>query len=119
MDKFFGVNFIILFLVILLFYVEYCKVIIDSGIKFVEIVGYNLCEYVEDFKVNGIKVIYKCMVVCYVLFVECMGVDVIFIDGFECVGYFGEDDILGLILILAAVNKVKIFMLVFGGFGDG
>lgn len=71
------------------------------------------------FKVVGIKVIYKCMFVRYVFKVEKIGCDMVFIDGFECVGYLGEDDIFGLFLIFCVVNVLKIFMFVFGGFGDG
>ena len=89
------------------------------GIKVVETAGHNPQEHVEDFKAHGIKVIHKCTAVRHALSAERMGVDAISIDGFECAGHPGEDDIPGLILIPAAANKVKIPMLASGGFGDG
>ena len=97
----------------------YIKAIIDGGIKVVETAGHNPQEHVEDFKAHGIKVIHKCTAVRHALSAERMGVDAISIDGFECAGHPGEDDIPGLILIPAAANKVKIPMLASGGFGDG
>ena len=100
-------------------YAEYRKAIIDSGIKIVETAGHNPREHVEDFKQHGIKVIHKCTAVRHALSAERMGVDAISIDGFECAGHPGEDDIPGLVLIPAAADKVKIPMLASGGFGDG
>ena len=72
----------------------------------------------DDFKAHGIKVIHKCTAVRHALSAERMGVDAISIDGFECAGHPGEDDIPGLILIPAAADKVKIPMIASGGFGD-
>jgi nitronate monooxygenase len=100
-------------------YAEYRKAIIDSGIRIVETAGHNPREHVDDFKQHGIKVIHKCTAVRHALSAERMGVDAISIDGFECAGHPGEDDIPGLILIPAAADKVKIPMLASGGFGDG
>lgn len=118
-DKPFGVNLTILPSVNPPPYAEYRKAIIDSGITIVETAGHNPQEHVEDFKANGIKVVHKCTAVRHALSAERMGVDAISIDGFECAGHPGEDDIPGLILIPAAANKVKIPMLASGGFGDG
>jgi len=118
-DKPFGVNLTILPSVNPPPYAEYRKAIIDSGIKIVETAGHNPKEHVEDFKSHGIKVIHKCTAVRHALSAERMGVDAISIDGFECAGHPGEDDIPGLILIPAAADKVKIPMLASGGFGDG
>lgn len=118
-DKPFGVNLTILPSVNPPPYAEYRKAIIDSGIKIVETAGHNPREHVEDFKSHGIKVIHKCTAVRHALSAERMGVDAISIDGFECAGHPGEDDIPGLILIPAAADKVKIPMLASGGFGDG
>jgi NADH:quinone reductase (non-electrogenic) len=100
-------------------YAEYRKAIIDSGVRIVETAGHNPREHVEDFKTNGIKVIHKCTAVRHALSAERMGVDAISIDGYECAGHPGEDDIPGLVLIPAAADKVKIPMLASGGFGDG
>ena len=118
-DKPFGVNLTILPSVNPPPYAEYRKAIIDSGIKIVETAGYKPQEHVDDFKSHGIKVIHKCTAVRHALSAERMGVDAISIDGFECAGHPGEDDIPGLILIPAAADKVKIPMIASGGFGDG
>ncbi|NPU94398.1 MAG: nitronate monooxygenase [Gammaproteobacteria bacterium] len=118
-DKPFGVNLTILPSVNPPPYAAYRKAIIDGGIKVVETAGHNPQEHVEDFKAHGIKVIHKCTAVRHALSAERMGVDAISIDGFECAGHPGEDDIPGLVLIPAAANKVKIPMLASGGFGDG
>lgn len=118
-DKPFGINLTILPSVNPPPYAEYRKAIIESGIKIVETAGHNPREHVEDFKAHGIKVIHKCTAVRHALSAERMGVDAISIDGFECAGHPGEDDVPGLVLIPAAANKVKIPMLASGGFADG
>ncbi len=100
-------------------YAAYRKAIIDSGIKIVETAGHNPQEHVAHFKEHGITVIHKCTAVRHALSAERLGADVISIDGFECAGHPGEDDIPGLILIPAAADKVNIPMLASGGFGDG
>lgn len=118
-DKPFGVNLTILPSINPPPYDEYRQAIIESGIKAVETAGYKPQEHVDAFKAHGIKVIHKCTAVRHALSAERMGVDAISIDGFECAGHPGEDDIPGLILIPAAADKVKIPMLASGGFGDG
>ncbi len=118
-DKPFGVNLTILPSVNPPPYAEYRKAIIDSGIKIVETAGHKPQEHVDDFKSHGIKVVHKCTAVRHALSAERMGVDAISIDGFECAGHPGEDDIPGLILIPAAADKVRIPMIASGGFGDG
>lgn len=118
-DKPFGVNLTILPSVNPPPYAEYRKAIIESGVKIVETAGHNPREHVEHFKEHGIIVIHKCTAVRHALSAERMGVDVISIDGFECAGHPGEDDIPGLVLIPAAADKVKIPLLASGGFGDG
>jgi NAD(P)H-dependent flavin oxidoreductase YrpB (nitropropane dioxygenase family) len=118
-DKPFGVNLTILPSINPPPYAEYRKAIIDSGVKIVETAGYKPQEHVDELKSHGIKVVHKCTAVRHALSAERMGVDAISIDGFECAGHPGEDDIPGLILIPAAANKVKIPLLASGGFGDG
>jgi NAD(P)H-dependent flavin oxidoreductase YrpB (nitropropane dioxygenase family) len=118
-DKPFAVNLTLLPSVIPAPYAEYRKAIIDSGIRIVETAGHKPDEHIDDFKAHGIKVIHKCTAVRHALTAERMGVDAISIDGFECAGHPGEDDIPGLILIPAAADKVKIPMIASGGFGDG
>lgn len=118
-DKVFGVNLTILPSINPPPYAEYRCAIIESGIGIVETAGYKPQEHVDDFKAAGIKVIHKCTAVRHALSAERMGVDAISIDGFECAGHPGEDDIPGLILIPAAADKVKVPILASGGFGDG
>ena len=118
-DKPFGVNLTILPSIKPPPYAEYRQAIIESGIKIVETAGNNPQEHVAEFKKHGIKVIHKCTSVRHALSAERIGVDAISIDGFECAGHPGEDDMPGLILIPAAADKVKIPMIASGGFGDG
>jgi NAD(P)H-dependent flavin oxidoreductase YrpB (nitropropane dioxygenase family) len=118
-DKPFGVNLTILPSLSPPPYAEYRRAIIEGGIKAVETAGYKPQEHIDEFKAHGIKVIHKCTAVRHALSAERLGVDAISIDGFECAGHPGEDDIPGLILIPAAVDKVKIPVIASGGFGDG
>nr|WP_206046956.1 nitronate monooxygenase family protein [Haliea sp. SAOS-164] len=118
-DKPFGVNLTILPSVNPPPYAEYRKAIIEMGVKIVETAGHNPQEHVEDFKAHGITVVHKCTAVRHAVSAQKMGVDAISIDGFECAGHPGEDDIPGLILIPAAADKVTIPMIASGGFGDG
>jgi nitronate monooxygenase len=118
-DKPFGVNLTILPSVTPPPYAEYRRAIIESGITIVETAGHKPQEHVDDFKANGIIVLHKCTAVRHALSAERMGVDIISIDGFECAGHPGEDDIPGLVLIPATADKVKIPIIASGGFGDG
>jgi nitronate monooxygenase len=118
-DRPFGVNLTILPSVNPPPYAEYRRAIIESGVKIVETAGYKPQEHVDDFKAHGVKIIHKCTAVRHALSAERMGVDAVSIDGFECAGHPGEDDIPGLILLPAAADRVKIPMLASGGFGDG
>jgi NADH:quinone reductase (non-electrogenic) len=118
-NKPFGVNLTILPAINPPPYAEYRAAIIDSGIKIVETAGNKPQEHVDEFKKHGVKVIHKCTSVRHALSAERMGVDAISIDGFECAGHPGEDDVPGLILIPAAADRVKIPMIASGGFGDG
>ena len=118
-DKPFGVNLTILPAIKPPPYAEYRQAIIEAGIKIVETAGYKPQEHIDEFHKHGVKVIHKCTSVRHALSAERMGADAISIDGFECAGHPGEDDVPGLILIPAAADKVKIPMIASGGFGDG
>ncbi|MDQ1191603.1 NAD(P)H-dependent flavin oxidoreductase YrpB (nitropropane dioxygenase family) [Brevundimonas vesicularis] len=118
-DKPFGVNLTILPSVSPPPYAEYRKAIIDSGITIVETAGHKPQEHVEDFKAHGVTVLHKCTAVRHAVSAERMGADVISIDGFECAGHPGEDDIPGLVLIPAAVDRVTIPVIASGGIADG
>lgn len=118
-DKPFGVNLTILPTMTPPPYAEYRRAIIESGIKIVETAGSKPKEHVDDFKAHGVKVIHKCTSVRHAISAERLGVDVISIDGFECAGHPGEDDVPGLVLIPATIDKVKIPVIASGGFADG
>ena len=118
-DKPFGVNLTILPALKPPPYAEYRQAIIESGVKIVETAGYNPQEHIAELKKHGVKVIHKCTAVRHAVKAEKIGADAISIDGFECAGHPGEDDIPGLILIPAAADKVTIPMIASGGFGDG
>jgi nitronate monooxygenase len=101
-------------------YKAYARAIVESGVKIVETAGTPAVAEVWDvLKPAGVTIIHKCTAVRHAVSAERKGVDAISIDGFECAGHPGEDDIPGLILIPAAADKVKIPMLASGGFGDG
>src|SRR5690606_2724262 len=76
-------------------------------------------EFIAKMKQHDIKIIHKCTAVRHALSAERNGVDAISIDGFECAGHPGEDDIPGLVLIPAAAKALKIPVVASGGIGDG
>jgi nitronate monooxygenase len=101
-------------------YAAYAQAIIDGGVKIVETAGTPaIAEIWAQLKPHGVVILHKCTAVRHAVSAERKGVDVISIDGFECAGHPGEDDIPGLILIPAAADKITIPMLGSGGFGDG
>ncbi|MCI4643186.1 MAG: nitronate monooxygenase family protein [Hyphomonadaceae bacterium] len=118
-DKPFGVNLTILPAIKPPPYAEYRQAIIEAGIKVVETAGSNPQEHIPEFKSAGVKVLHKCTSVRHAIKAEQLGADAISIDGFECAGHPGEDDVPGLVLIPAAADKVSIPMIASGGFGDG
>lgn len=118
-DKPFGVNLTILPAITPPPYAEYLNAIIESGVKIVETAGNNPKDFVTRLKEHGIKIVHKCTSVRHALSSERHGVDVVSIDGFECAGHPGEDDIPNLILIPAAVRALKIPIVASGGIGDG
>jgi NAD(P)H-dependent flavin oxidoreductase YrpB (nitropropane dioxygenase family) len=117
-DKPFGVNLTLLPTLIPRNYDAYIDAIIDSGIKIVETAGRSPVPYLPKFKAAGVKIIHKCTSVRHGLSAEKAGVDCISMDGFECAGHPGEDDVPNLVLLPAAANVIKIPMLASGGFAD-
>jgi len=117
-DKPFGVNLTILPALKPPPYAEYRQAIVESGVRIVETAGNNPQEHIAELKKHGVKVVHKCTSVRHAVKAEKIGADAISIDGFECAGHPGEDDIPGLILIPAAADKVSIPMIASGGFGD-
>lgn len=118
-DKPFGVNLTLMPITRAPPYPEYRRAIIESGIKVVETAGHSPHEHIEDFKAHGVTVIHKCTSVRHALAAQRMGADIVTIDGFECAGHPGEDDVGGLVLIPAAVDALEIPVLACGGFADG
>lgn len=118
-DRPFGVNLTILPTITPPPYDEYRRVIIESGIKVVETAGYRPDEHIAELRASGVKVIHKCTAVRHAISAQRMGADVISIDGFECAGHPGEDDVPGLVLIPITTAKVTIPVIASGGFGDG
>lgn len=117
-DKPFGVNLTILPSITPPPYAEYRQAIIESGVRIVETAGSNPVDHLPFFKDAGIKVIHKCTSVRHAVKAEKVGVDAVSIDGFECAGHPGEDDVPGLVLIPAATRKVEIPVLASGGIVD-
>ncbi|HJV87764.1 MAG TPA: nitronate monooxygenase family protein [Noviherbaspirillum sp.] len=118
-DKPFGVNLTILPSVTPPPYAEYVAAIIDSGIRIVETAGNSPKDFIQSFKSNGVRIVHKCTTVRHALSAERNGVDIVSIDGFECAGHPGEDDVGGLVLIPAAAKALKIPVIASGGIGDG
>ncbi|MCW1383629.1 nitronate monooxygenase family protein [Novosphingobium sp. KCTC 2891] len=119
-DKPFGVNLTVFPTINPPDYRGYAQAIIDGGVKVVETAGTPAVREIwEMLKPHGVRILHKCTAVRHAVSAEKAGVDAISIDGFECAGHPGEEDIPGLILIPAAADKVKIPLLASGGFGDG
>lgn len=90
-----------------------------DGIPVVETAGNDPGEHIAEFRRHGVKVIHKCTAVRHALKAERLGVDAVSIDGFECAGHPGEDDIPGLVLLPAAANRLRVPIIASGGFADG
>lgn len=118
-DRPFGVNLTILPAITPPPYAEYLQAIVDSAVRIVETAGNNPKDFVARLKEHGITIIHKCTSVRHALSAERAGVDAVSIDGFECAGHPGEDDVPNLILIPAAVRALKIPVIASGGIGDG
>jgi len=117
-DQPFGVNLTILPTLVPRPYGEYIDAIIDSGVKIVETAGNNPKPFLPKFKEAGIKVIHKCTSVRHSLKAESIGCDAVSVDGFECGGHPGEDDMPNMILLPRAAEELKIPFVASGGMAD-
>lgn len=117
-DRPFGINLTILPSITPRPYEEYRRVIVESGAPVVETAGFNPEPHLPDFAAHGVRVIHKCTSVRHALKAQTLGVDAISIDGFECAGHPGEDDIPGLVLIPASADRLTIPIVASGGIAD-
>ncbi|NYG46730.1 nitronate monooxygenase [Bradyrhizobium sp. IAR9] len=118
-DKPFGVNLTFLPTFAAPPYPEYIAAIVEGGIKAVETAGRSPEQYMPALKAAGIKVIHKCTSVRHSLKAERIGCDAVSVDGFECGGHPGEDDIPNMILLPRAAEELKIPFVASGGMADG
>lgn len=118
-DKPFGVNLTFLPAFSKPPYPEYIRAIIEGGVKVVETAGRNPEPYLPYLKAAGIKVIHKCTSVRHSLKAEAIGCDAASVDGFECGGHPGEDDVPNFILLPRAAEELKIPFVASGGMADG
>lgn len=118
-DKPFGVNLTFLPSVTPPDYPGLVDVIIESGVKVVETAGNNPQKWLPLLKDAGIVVIHKCTSVRHALKAEAIGCDAVSVDGFECGGHPGEDDVPNFILLPRAAEELKIPFLASGGMADG
>jgi NAD(P)H-dependent flavin oxidoreductase YrpB (nitropropane dioxygenase family) len=117
-DRPFGVNLTILPSITPRPYAAYRDAIIESGVTIVETAGANPSEHMPFFKAAGVRVIHKCTSVRHAKRAEVLGVDVVSIDGFECAGHPGEDDVPGLVLFPIVAAALSIPVIASGGIAD-
>jgi NADH:quinone reductase (non-electrogenic) len=118
-DKPFGVNLTFLPMVTSPDYPGYIRTIIDGGVKAVETAGNNPQKWIPMLHEAGIKVIHKCTSVRHSLKAQSIGCDALSVDGFECGGHPGEDDVPNFILLPRAADELKIPFVASGGMADG
>ena len=118
-DKAFGVNLTFLPTVSSPDYPGYIRAIIDGGVKAVETAGNNPQKWLPMLHEAGVKVIHKCTSVRHALKAQAIGCDAVSVDGFECGGHPGEDDIPNFILLPRAANELKVPFVASGGMADG
>ncbi len=118
-DQPFGVNLTILPTITPVPYEEYAQVIVSNGVRVVETAGRNPEPFMPLFHKHDVKVIHKCTSVRHAVKAEKVGVAAVSVDGFECAGHPGEDDIPNLVLLPAAAAQLSIPMLASGGIATG
>ena len=117
-DKPFGVNLTFLPVRTPPDYAGYIRAIIEGGVKIVETAGNNPQQWMPLLKEAGIKVIHKCTAVRHALKAQDIGCDAVSVDGFECGGHPGEDDVPNFILLPRAAEELKIPFIASGGMAD-
>lgn len=117
-DKPFGVNLTFLPTVVSPDYPGYINSIIEGGVKIVETAGRNPQEHLPKLQEAGVKIIHKCTSVRHALKAEQIGCDAVSVDGFECGGHPGEDDIPNMILLPRAAEELKIPFVASGGMAN-
>jgi nitronate monooxygenase len=117
-DRPFGVNLTFLPAFIMPPYPEYIDAIIAGGIRIVETAGRNPAEHLPRLKAAGIRIIHKCTSVRHALKAESIGCDAVSVDGFECAGHPGEDDVPNMILLPRAAEELRIPFVASGGMAD-
>ncbi|MEM8811686.1 MAG: nitronate monooxygenase family protein [Pseudomonadota bacterium] len=117
-DRPFGVNLTFLPAFTAPPYPEYIRAIIEGGIRIVETAGRNPEPYLPALKEHGVKVIHKCTSVRHSVKAEKIGCDAVSVDGFECGGHPGEDDIPNMILLPRAAEELTVPFVASGGIGD-
>jgi len=118
-NKPFGVNLTLLPMLQPPDYPSYVNVIIEEGVKIVETAGRNPAKIIKVLKKHNIIIIHKCVAIRHALTAQRLGVDIVSMDGFECAGHPGEEDIGNLVLLPIAARKLRIPFLASGGIGDG
>lgn len=118
-DKQFGVNLTFLPSVNPPDYAGYIRAIIDGGVKVVETAGNNPQKWLPMLKDAGITVIHKCTAVRHAVKAEAVGCDAVSVDGFECGGHPGDDDVPNMILLPRAADTLTIPFVASGGMADG
>jgi len=117
-DKPFGVNLTFLPVLTAPDYPGYVRVIIENGVKAVETAGNNPQSVLPYLKEAGVKVIHKCTSVRHALKAQAIGCDAVSVDGFECGGHPGEDDVPNMILLPRAADELDIPFVASGGQAD-
>lgn len=118
-DKPFGVNLTFLPSFNAPPYPEYIQAIVEGGVKAVETAGRNPAEHLPALKAADVKVIHKCTSVRHSLKAQSIGCDAVSVDGFECAGHPGEDDVPNMILLPRAADELEIPFVASGGMADG
>jgi nitronate monooxygenase len=118
-DQPFGVNLTFLPSFVAPPYPEYIHAIVEGGVRIVETAGRNPTQYIPALKAHGVKVIHKRTSVRHSLTAERIGCDAISVDGFECGGHPGEDDIPNMVLLPRVAEELKIPFVASGGMADG